>query len=83
MESVINEYISHELVDRPELLPLKNDMPLLKSGILDSLSVLKLVLFLEEQFGVVVDAEALIPENFETINAICVFLRTQQQLQGV
>ena len=83
MESVINEYISQELVDKRESLPLKNDMPLLESGILDSLSVLKLVLFIEAQFGVAVDPEALIPENFETVRAICVFLRTQQQLQGV
>ncbi|HLJ34603.1 MAG TPA: phosphopantetheine-binding protein [Ktedonobacteraceae bacterium] len=83
MESVINEYISQELIDRRESLPLKNDMPLLESGILDSLSVLKLVLFIEAQFGVAVDPEALIPENFETVHAICVFLRTRQQLQGV
>lgn len=83
MESVIKEYISRELVSQPELLPLKNDSSLLVPGILDSLSVLQLVLFLEEQFGVVVAAEDLIPENFETVEAICEFLRAQQQVQGV
>jgi acyl carrier protein len=83
MELVINEYISRELVGQPELLPLKNDTSLLESGILDSLSVLKLVLFLERQFGVVVAAEDLMPENFETVEAICVYLRAQQQVQGV
>lgn len=83
MKSVINEYISRELVDKPELLPLKHDTPLLESGILDSLSVLKLVLFLEEQFGVVVAPEDLIPENFETVDAICAYLSALQQLQGV
>jgi acyl carrier protein len=83
MELVINEYISRELVNQPELLPLKNDTSLLASGILDSLSVLKLVLFLEEQLGVVVAAEDLIPENFETVEAICVYLRAQQQVYRV
>jgi acyl carrier protein len=83
MESVINEYISRELVSQPELLPLKNDTSLLESGILDSLSVLKLVLFLEGQFGVVVAAEDLIPENFETVEAICMYLCAQQQVQEV
>jgi acyl carrier protein len=81
MESVINDYISHKLVEKPGQLPLKNDMPLLESGILDSLSVLKLVLFLEERFGIVVAAEELIPENFETVEAICAYLRVQQQAQ--
>lgn len=81
MESIINDYICRELVSRPEQLPLQNDTQLLESAILDSLSLLKLVLFLEEQFGVVVAPEDLIPENFETVNAICNYLRTQQQMQ--
>lgn len=83
MESVINDYISRELVYRPELLPLGNDAPLLESGILDSLSVLKLTLFLEEQFGVEVAPDELIPENFETVEAICGYIRTRQQVQGM
>ena len=81
MESVVNDYISRELVSKPELLPLKNDTLLLEAGILDSLSVLRLVLFLEQQFGIVVAPEELIPENFETVEAICAYLRAQQQGQ--
>jgi len=81
MESLINAYISRELVSKPELLPLKNDSPLLASGILDSLSILKLVLFLEEQFGVVIDAEDLISPNFETVEAICAYLHTQHEVK--
>ncbi len=82
MESVINDYIASELVYRPELLPLENDTPLLESGILDSLSVLKLTLFLEEQFGVEVAPDELIPENFDTVVAICKYIRTRRQVQG-
>ena len=56
MEVIINDYINRELVSKPELLPLRLDTPLLEYGLLDSLSILKLVLFLEEQFGIVVAA---------------------------
>ena len=52
METVINEYISQELVRDPALLPLADEAPLLDSGILDSLSLLRLVIFVEERFGV-------------------------------
>lgn len=83
MESVINDYISRELVTKPELLPLQNDSPLLEYGVLDSLSVLKLALFLEEQFGIAVAPGDLVAEHFETIDAICAYLRTQQKAQGV
>jgi len=81
METVINEYISRELVSKPELLPLENDSSLLESGILDSIAVLKLVFFLEEQFGVAVAAEDLVPENFETVNTICAYLHAEQHAQ--
>ncbi len=83
MESAINEYISRELVSNPELLPLENDSPLLLSGILDSLSVLKLVLFFHQRFGIIVAPDDVLPEHFETIEAICKYLRTQHQVQGV
>ena len=42
MESVINDYISREIVQDPALLPLSNDTSLLEGGILDSLSLLRL-----------------------------------------
>lgn len=76
LEAVINEYISRELVSRPELLPLKNDTQLLDSGILDSLALLKLVMFMEQEFQVEVVPEELVPENFATIETIANYIRT-------
>lgn len=75
MEAIINDYISSELVRKRSLLPLKNDLPLLSSGILDSLSQLKLVLFLEEQFGIEVAPREVTPGNFETVDTICAYVR--------
>ena len=78
-ESLVNDYISREIITKPELLPLNNETKLLESGIIDSLSLLKLVLFLEQKFGVVVGAEELVPENFQTVSTICTFLRTKNK----
>jgi len=83
MESIINAYISRELVSKPDQLPLKNDTQLLDTGLLDSLSVLKLVLFLEKEFGIVMDPEDVIPEHFQTVDAICTYVRTRRQAQEV
>jgi len=79
MESLINAYIIRELVSKPKSLPLKNDTLLFESGILDSLSLLKLVLFLEQQFGVKVPPEDMVPENFKSIDAICTYFRSKQK----
>ena len=81
MESIINDYISRELVSQPELLPLQNDTPLLESGILDSLALLSLLVFLEKEFNISVDDFEIIPENFNTIETICAFIRSRQATQ--
>lgn len=78
METVINDYISRELVPDPALLPLANDTSLLDSGILDSLSLLRLVVFLEERFGITMSDADLLPENFASVNAICAYLRARE-----
>ena len=71
MEAIINDYISKELVQDPALLPLSNDTSLLETGVLDSLSLLKLVLFVQERFGIAVDDVDLVPEHFDSVDAIC------------
>jgi methoxymalonate biosynthesis acyl carrier protein len=78
MESVINDYISREIVQDPALLPLSNGASLLDGGILDSLSLLRLVIFLEEQFKISVGEADLLPENFDSVNAICSYLRARE-----
>jgi len=77
VETVINDYISRELVQDPALLPLANETSLLTSGIIDSLSLLRLVVFLEERFGITMGDADLLPENFATVNTICAYLRAR------
>lgn len=78
METIINDYISRELVPDAALLPLTNETSLLDSGILDSLSLLRLVVFLEERFGITMGDTDLLPENFASVNAICAYLRSRE-----
>ena len=78
MESVINDYISREIVQDQARLPLSNDTSLLEGGVLDSLSLLRLVVFLEEQFNITVGEADLLPENFDNVNTICAYLRARQ-----
>lgn len=78
MESVVNDYISREIVQDPALLPLSNDASLLEGGILDSLSLLRLVVFLEKQFNITVGESDLLPGNFDSVNTICTYLRARE-----
>ena len=74
MDTIIKDYISRELVQDPTLLPLANETALIESDILDSLNLLRLVVFLEERFAITIGEADLHPANFATVNAICAYL---------
>jgi acyl carrier protein len=44
--------------------------------VLDSLGLLRLVVFIQERFGIVVNDVDLVPENFDTVDVICACLRS-------
>ncbi len=58
--------------------PLADGDALLQSGIIDSLGVLDVVTFLEEEFKVTVDDEDLTPENFQSIGQIAAFVEKKK-----
>jgi len=53
---------------------LNGETPLLEGGIVDSLGILELVNFMEEEFGISVVDEELVPENFSSIDSLLAFL---------
>ncbi len=59
-------------------LELTREMSLLDSGIVDSLGVLDLVTFIEQQFGIVAEDDDLVAENFESIDSLVRFVQERQ-----
>jgi len=60
----------------------ENGQSLLEAGILDSLGVLSLVSFLESRYEIGVSDDELLPENFDSIEAITAFVRRRQGREG-
>lgn len=54
---------------------------LLESGIVDSLGVLELVTFMQQEFSVTVNDEDLTPENFQNIECMARFVERSLELQ--
>ena len=53
---------------------LKHDTSFLDEGIIDSTGILELVSFLEEEFGIAVEDEELVPENLDSIKNVTEYL---------
>jgi acyl carrier protein len=70
----IKEFIMTELNPDANLERLGDDEPLLDSGIVNSLGVLKIMAFLDEAFGIDLSAEEIKLENFKNVSSICSLL---------
>jgi acyl carrier protein len=57
---------------------LSDQLPLIADRVIDSMGLLRLVAFLEEEFGVTIDDTEVVPTNFGTIAGIAALMRTKQ-----
>ena len=57
------------------------DEDLLEQRIIDSLGLLKLVIFLEKFHGIQVNDEEVIPENFQSLNSMVKFVEQKMRNQ--
>ena len=57
-----------------------DDDALLSNGVLDSLGILEVVTFVEQEFAITIIDDELVPENFQSISRLGVFV--QAKLNG-
>ena len=69
--------LSSFMGDAPDAA-LNDDASLDRSRIVDSVRALELLLFVEEQFGITVENEEAVPENFDTVNSIVAFVERKR-----
>jgi acyl carrier protein len=78
MKEEIRQYILSEFLPGEKADNLQDDTPLRTSGILDSVATLRLVTFVEERFGIQVEAHEASVENFDSINSIAAFIDSKK-----
>lgn len=69
IEGKLREFVIEEL-RWDQRKQLETDYQLIQNGVVDSLGILSLVSFIEDEFGVQIQDEELVPEHFATISAI-------------
>ncbi len=76
----IKSYIFQELVFIEDPDAFGEDDDLLQAG-LDSMAIMRLVLYIENEFGVVLPDDELAPENLQTLSRLEDWISRQQQQQ--
>ena len=72
IERDVRAFISENFILDGELL--EGDASLTGEGVLDSMGVLELIMFVEERFGFKVPDEDTLPENFDSVDRIVRYL---------
>lgn len=75
VQEVLTDYISELVAKTGQPMPTL-DQPLLDSegGVIDSISLWPLIVFIEERFGIKVEDTDIMQENFQTLRALTRFI---------
>ncbi|HMF35038.1 MAG TPA: acyl carrier protein [Isosphaeraceae bacterium] len=76
---VVHGYILNEFLAGEDPRELTDRTPLITGGILDSITTLKLVVFLEEYFGITVEAHEAGVEHLDSIGQIARLIAEKKQ----
>ena len=73
----IREFVLHHF-PLAQQWQVNDEDSLLDNGIVDSLGILELVKFVEKEFEIVVLDEELLPDNFESISGLALFVEKKK-----
>ena len=80
IEQQLREYILDNFLFTDDQSILNNGDSFLVKGILDSTGILEVIYFLEDEFGIKIEDEEMIPENLDSINNLVAFVNKKTNL---
>jgi acyl carrier protein len=75
IEQEIRSFIAKNLLFSNNGYPYADDVSFLEEGIVDSMGIMELVMFVGETFGITVEDEELVPDNFDSISRVAAYIR--------
>lgn len=74
----VRNFIVEELNWQGRSEELTDDYPLIERGAVDSLGIFSIVAFLEDEFGIELQDEELVPDNFSSISNISALVKSKK-----
>ena len=75
---IIKSFIIKDILTDATKTNIGYEDSLIEAGVIDSLGIMKMLAFLSDKFQLTVEDEDVIPENFETINAISTYIEKKK-----
>jgi len=74
-EEIIRNHIAKNILFNDKGYPYADDASFVEEGIIDSMNVMEMILFVEENFGIEVADEEIIPDNFNSVRKMADYIR--------
>ena len=75
IEEKIRSFIAENILFSDNGFPHADDTSFLEEGIVDSMGIMELVMFVDESFGITVEDEELVPDNFDSVSRLAAYIR--------
>lgn len=76
-KSILRKYIVENFLPSSGLNAINESDSFMEKGILDSTGILELIAFIENEFGIEVEDEEIIPDNLDSLEKVAFFFRKE------
>jgi acyl carrier protein len=80
VEEAIRTFIAEKILFSNNGYGYADNASFLEEGIVDSMGIMELVMFVEETFGITVEDEELVPDNFDSVSKLAAYIRRRSHV---
>lgn len=77
IEEKVGKFIAETILFSSKGYPHPLDASFLENGIVDSMNIMEIVMFVEEQFGIKVEDHEITPDHFDSVEKIARFVQAK------
>jgi len=78
IEARLRSFLASNILFRDDGYPYSDETSFLESGTVDSMNIMEIVLFAEEEFKVKIADHEIVPANFDSVRNLSEFIRRKQ-----
>ncbi len=75
----LRKFIAETILFSNNGYPYPDDASFLENGIIDSMNIMEIVMFVEDRFGIKVEDSEIIPDHFDSVARIADFVARKKQ----
>jgi acyl carrier protein len=82
VRELLRSYLAANVLFSDNGYPYPDDASFLENGVVDSMSVMELVMFTEKTFSVSISDKEIIPANFDSVENLAAFILRKQAVRA-